>query len=67
LSALADPRAWAMEVLGFPPGTGKVTKKEVSARFRDGLRRVHPDHGAEEIGASKAITDLAEARRILSV
>ena len=67
LSALADPRAWALEVLGFPPGTGKVTKKDVSARFRDELRRVHPDHGAAQVGASKAISDLTEARRILSV
>jgi hypothetical protein len=26
---------------------------------------VHPDHGGDEISASRAIVDLAEARRIL--
>lgn len=66
LAALADPRAWALEVLGFPLGTAKVSKKEVTARYRDGLRRVHPDHGGHEAAASKAISDLTEARRILS-
>lgn len=67
LSALADPRAWALDVLGFPPGTTKVTKKEVTSRYRDGLRRVHPDHGGADAEASRAIIELTEARRILSV
>lgn len=66
LAAMADPRAWALELLGFPPGTGKVSKKEVTARYRDGLRKVHPDHGGAENAASKAISDLGEARKILS-
>jgi hypothetical protein len=66
LAAMADPRAWALDVLGFPLGTGKVTKKDVTARYRDGLRRVHPDHGGSHTDASKAIADLGEARRILS-
>lgn len=66
LSALADPRAWALELLGFPVGTAKVTKKEVTARYREGLRRVHPDHGGSEHVASKAIADLGEARKILA-
>jgi len=66
LSAMADPRAWALDVLGFPLGTGKVTKRDVTARYRDGLRRVHPDHGGSEDVASKAIADLGEARRILT-
>jgi hypothetical protein len=65
LTAMADPRAWALDVLGFPVGTGGVTKKEVTARYRDGLRRAHPDHGGDETEASKAIADLGEARRIL--
>jgi len=66
LAAMADPRAWALETLGFPLGTAKVSRKEVTARYRDGLRRVHPDHGGDEDLASRAIADLGEARRILS-
>jgi hypothetical protein len=65
LSAMADPRAWALELLGFPLGTAKVTKKDVMARYRDILRSVHPDHGGDEVVAGKAIGDLHEARRIL--
>ena len=65
LTAMADPRAWALDIIGFPVGTGKVTKKEVMARYRDQLRLVHPDHGGDEVEASSAIIDLGEARRIL--
>lgn len=63
--ALADPRAWAMDVLGFEPGTVAPSKKDVMARFRSRLREVHPDHGGEAQEASKRIGDLGEARRIL--
>jgi hypothetical protein len=66
LAAMADPRAWALELLGFPLGTTKVSKKEITARYRDGLRRAHPDHGGDETAASKAIHDLGEARKILN-
>lgn len=65
LSALIDPIAWAYELLGFPQGTAKASKKDVMARYRERLREVHPDHGGEESAASKAISDLSEARRIL--
>jgi hypothetical protein len=65
LSALADPRAWALEVLGFPVGTASPSKKEVTARFRAAMREVHPDHGGDESTASRATVDLTEARRIL--
>jgi hypothetical protein len=65
LSAMADPRAWALDIFRFPLGTGKITKKEVMARYRDQLRAVHPDHGGDEVVAGKAIIDLGEARRIL--
>ncbi|CAB4884166.1 unannotated protein [freshwater metagenome] len=65
LAAMADPRAWAFELFGFPLGTTTVTKKEVMARYRDQLRVVHPDHGGDELDAGKAIIDLGEARRIL--
>lgn len=65
LTAMADPRAWALELFGFPLGTAKVTKKQVMAAYRDQLRLVHPDHGGDEVEASKAIVDLSEARKIL--
>jgi len=65
VSAITDPRAWALEVLGFPQGTRSPSKREVQARFRDGLRRAHPDHGGDERAASQAIEELGEARRVL--
>ncbi len=66
LAALADPRAWALEVLGFPPGTAAPSKKDVMARYRDRMREVHPDHGGDHRHAGTAILELNEARRILS-
>jgi hypothetical protein len=65
LTAMADPRAWALDVLGFPVGTAKVSKREVMGRFRGVLRDVHPDHGGDEVRASAEIEKLREARRIL--
>ncbi len=65
LAAMADPRAWALELFGFPLGTSKVTKKDVMGRYREQLRVVHPDHGGDEVEAGQAIIDLGEARRIL--
>jgi hypothetical protein len=66
LSSLADPRAWALDVLGFPEGSTTPTKKEVTAQFRLRMRSVHPDHGGDIVDASQAVHDLAEARRILT-
>jgi len=63
--AFLDPVAWAMDVLGFPPGTVKPSKRDVQARFRARLREVHPDHGGATDAAGERIGDLAEARRIL--
>ena len=54
------------DLLGFPVGTGKVSKRDVTVRYRTGVRRVHPDHGGDEDIAYKAIADLAEARKILT-
>jgi hypothetical protein len=65
VSALADPRAWALDVLGFPGGTIKPSKREITSRYRESLRRVHPDHGGNEVTASRAIVDITEARRVL--
>ena len=65
VSALADPRAWALDVLGFPGGTVKPSKREVMSRFRASMRDAHPYHGGDEKLASKVMMDIAEARRIL--
>lgn len=66
LSALADPRAWALTVLGFPVGTAEPSKREVTKQYRERMRDVHPDHGGAIGDASKAILDLNEARRVLT-
>ncbi len=65
LSTLVDPRAWALDVLGFAQGTATPTRKEVTAQFRAKMRTVHPDHGGDHNVASTAVFELAEARRIL--
>ena len=65
LRSIGDPRAWALEVLGFPPGTVKPPASEVKARYRALLRTVHPDVGGDQSRASTEIGDLGEARRIL--
>jgi len=67
LSVLADPRAWALELLGFPADSTEPSKREVAKQYRVRMRDVHPDHGGEAIDASKAILDLNEARRILTM
>jgi len=65
MRSMGDPRAWALELLGFPVGTTKPSSKEVKAKFRDRLREAHPDHGGDEMKAAVSIDDLGEARRIL--
>ena len=65
LTTLADPRAWALDVLGFPPGTATPTRREVTTQFRVKMRSVHPDHGGDHSVASTAVFELAEARKIL--
>jgi hypothetical protein len=66
LEALADPRSWAMQILGFEIGAKPPSKREVMAKFRERMRDVHPDHGGASVDAAKAMSDLAEARRVLS-
>lgn len=65
LAALADPRAWALDVLGFAPGSAVPSKREVIAQYRRRMMSVHPDHGGDRRSAGSAILDLNEARRIL--
>lgn len=67
LEALADPRGWAMGILGFEVGGKAPSKREVTRQFRIRMRHVHPDHGGASVDAAKAMSDLAEARRVLSV
>ena len=67
LEAIADPVGWALDLLGFDAAARKPSRREVSASFRERMRDVHPDHGGDEIDAAKQMSDLAEARRILSV
>jgi hypothetical protein len=66
MSALVNPTAWALDILGFPPGTVQPSKKEVTTMFRARLRDAHPDQGGESTSAAKVIADLTEARRILT-
>jgi hypothetical protein len=66
LTALADPIAWALEVLGFPEDADRPSKRDVTKHYRQRMRDVHPDHGGEASDASTAILELNEARRILS-
>jgi hypothetical protein len=66
LEVLADPKAWALGVLGFEPGRSEPSKRDVTKQYRARMRDVHPDHGGDHGDASKAILDLNEARRILA-
>lgn len=66
LEALADPRGWAMQIMGFEVTGKRPSKREVTRAFRERMRGVHPDHGGAEIDAAKAMSDLSEARRILN-
>jgi len=66
LEALADPRGWAMGLLGFDLVGPSPSKRQVTAAFRRRMRDVHPDHGGAADDAARAMSDLTEARRILS-
>ena len=66
LTALNDPRAWAMDVLGFPVGSPAPSRRQLTTQFRLRMRAVHPDHGGSRADAAKAMHDLAAARKILS-
>ena len=65
ISAMSDPRAWALDLLGFPAGTVKPSKRQVQQRYRAVLRSVHPDHGGDVATAGKSIEEIGEARRVL--
>jgi len=55
---------WALELLGFRV-YGEPTRSEIITRFRQLVRRAHPDHGGTTVDAGQRITELTEAKRIL--
>jgi len=61
--AVGNPTVWALAQLGLEPAP---TTRDVQRRYREMLRDVHPDHGAEVEGAAQRIAELSEARRILT-
>ncbi len=63
--AVGDPVQWALSCLGLPIATSAPSPKDVQRNYRERLREVHPDHGAEVEGAAQRIAELSEARRIL--
>jgi len=63
--AVGDPVQWALSCLGLPTATSAPSPKDVQRNYRERLREVHPDHGAEVEGAAQRIAELSEARRIL--
>jgi hypothetical protein len=74
-SALENPTAWALDLLGFSgtgPSRGLVipggtpAARDILRRYREMLRDAHPDHGAADDGAAQRIAELTEARRILT-
>jgi hypothetical protein len=65
ITAMTDPRAWALELLGFPAGTVSPSKRDVQRRYRESLRGAHPDHGGSIDNAGQRIEQLSEARRVL--
>jgi hypothetical protein len=65
ITAMTDPRAWALEMLGFPAGTVSPSKRDVQRKYRESLRDVHPDHGGDAGEAGQRIEQLGEARRVL--
>lgn len=70
--AMDDPVGWALETLGFEggepapiDGLAVPERTEIQRRFRNLLRRAHPDHGGSTREAAERISELREARRIL--
>jgi len=65
IQAIIDPRAWALDILGFPGGTVRYSKVEVMTRYRQRMREAHPDHGGDDSVASREMGEISEARRVL--
>lgn len=67
VQAHCDPIGWALGVLELAPSAhqARVSPRVVQRRFRDLVRRAHPDHGGNAAGAAARIAELSEARRVL--
>lgn len=65
LQSITDPRAWALDVLGFPGGTVRYSKGDVISRYRRKMREAHPDHGGDSAVASREMVEISAARRVL--
>lgn len=62
----AEPKAWALDVLGLVEGTdAPLEAAAVQRRFRELLRAAHPDHGGQTEMAADRINELSRARKIL--
>lgn len=61
----ANPRAWALDVLGFDGDHETLGTRDVMRHYRRRLRAIHPDHGGDVAAAAGDIEELNEARRIL--
>ena len=59
----ADPVGWALSVFEWQQRTRSV--RQIQKRFRELLRRAHPDHGGDLSDAADRIAELTAARRIL--
>jgi hypothetical protein len=64
-AAFADPVQWALGVLDLERNGETPPRGEIQRRFREALRRAHPDHGGAHEGAAHRIAEITEARRIL--
>ena len=62
MQAHRDPVGWALDVLELKE---RGSRRVVQRRFRDLVRRAHPDHGGAAVGAAARIAELTEARRVL--
>jgi len=62
VQAHRDPVGWALTVLELDE---RGSRRVVQRRFRDLVRRAHPDHGGDSFGAAARIAELTEARRVL--
>lgn len=68
VQAHCDPIGWALGVLELSTPSAhpaRVSPRLVQRRFRDLVRRAHPDHGGNAAGAAARIAELSEARRVL--
>lgn len=62
--ALPTDERWALKIFGFRIGD-EPTEEQIRARFRELLRRYHPDRGGNADGAGALMVELMQARKLL--